>query len=281
MTTAFSAWAHRMTVEYVAAYGGESFTGDANALRTVARVGSTAMAATFRAASGQDELTISLAADDHGVLRANGFVPWASNLHDDAIVVTGMLHDGVHRIVSFNLSDDGVEVLPTGKLLALDASQSGSLKLHNVKVDESQFLPVDFTVFVQSVRPVFLAFQSAFCVGLAAASLASIHDLRGVGVSLTEPLAQRRAELARISHQLEQVASWLDHREGEVPFNVVRLRLDASHLATAATQLEMAIRGGQAYEAKSPTARRVREAMFIPVQSPTEAQLQWELQRSA
>jgi alkylation response protein AidB-like acyl-CoA dehydrogenase len=280
MTTAFSAWAHRMTVEYVAAFGGTAFDDLAESLRSAEVVGSTAMAATFRAASGQDELSVSLTEDTDGTLRANGFISWASNLYDDALIVTGMLHNNVRKIVAFHLNQPGVEVLPTTDLLALDASKSGAIRIENVEISSSQIFDVDFDAFVKSVRPVFLAFQTSFCVGLAAASLSAIHELSGVAVSLTEQLAERRAELARVSDQLEQLALWLETRDGAAPLNIVRLRLDAAHLATSATQLELAIRGGQAYSAKSPTARRVREALFLPVQSPTEAQLQWELQHS-
>jgi alkylation response protein AidB-like acyl-CoA dehydrogenase len=281
MTTAFSAWAHRMTVEYLVRHGGDGVAGFTADVRNGVRPGSTAMAATFRAATGQDELTVTLSIDDGGDLRANGFISWASNLYDNAVVVTGMLHDGVRKIVAFEIEQDGVEVLPAEGLLALDASKSGAVRLENVLISESNIFEVEFMDFVKSVRPVFLTFQSAFCVGLAAASLSSIHELSGVGVSLAGPLADRRADLARISNEVEQVALWLDTRDTEIPFHIVRVRLDAAHLATAATQLELAIRGGQAYGAKSPTARRVREALFLPVQSPTEAQLQWELQHFA
>ena len=279
MTTAFSAWAHRMTVEYVAGYAGERFADIAEQLRRAERVGSTAMAGTFRAATGQAELTVDLQRAQDGTLRANGFISWASNLYDDAVVVTGMLHEGRRKIVLFTVNQDGVEVLPTENLLALDASKSGALRLTDVVISPENILDVDFATFVQHVRPTFLTFQSAFCVGLAAASLSEIHELTGVAVSLQDRLAQSRAELARVSNLVEHVATWLAHREGDVPTHVVRLRLDAAHLATAATQLELAIRGGQAFGAKSPTARRVREALFLPVQSPTEAQLQWELQQ--
>ena len=134
--------------------------------------------------------------------------------------------------------------------------------------------------FVQTVRPVFLAFQTSFCLGLAAASLSSIGFLNGVSTALATPLHERRTELTHLFQQLEQLAKWLDYRDGNAPVHIVQLRLEAAHLATAATQLELAIRGGQAYQATSPTARRVREALFLPVQSPTEAQLQWELQHS-
>ena len=37
--------------------------------------------------------------------------------------------------------------------------------------------------------------------------------------------------------------------------------------------------GGAGYVAKSPTARRLREASFLPVQSPTEGHLRYELSK--
>lgn len=281
MTTAFSAWAHRMTAEYLVRHGGENLSVLAHEVRTGARPGSTAMAGTFRAATGQSELTVTLSEDENGELRANGFISWASNLYDNAVVVTGMLFNDMRRIVAFELHQEGVEVLPAEGLLALDASKSGGIRLNNVLVNPDHVFAVDFTEFVKAVRPVFLTFQSAFCVGLSAASLAGIHELSGVGVALEDAVAQHRADLARVSSEVEDVAVWLDHRTGDIPHHVVRVRLDAAHLATASTQLELAVRGGQAFGAKTPTARRVREALFLPVQSPTEAQLQWELQQQS
>lgn len=284
MSTAFSAWAHRMSTEYLALFGAGALSDVVDDVRSARRPGSTAMAATFRAASGQSDLTVDLIGDSsessEDRRNASGTISWASNLYDDAVIVTGM-RDGSHRrIVAFDASRSGVRISPAEGLLALDASKSGSVHLDRVRIDSADILTVDFTQFVQTVRPVFLAFQTSFCLGLSAASLSSIGDLNGVTHSLAGDLYDRRAELARLSQQLELLAQWLDHRDGAPPVHVVCLRLDAAHLATAATQLELAIRGGQAYQAKSPTARRVREALFLPVQSPTEAQLQWELQHS-
>lgn len=281
MSTAFSAWAHRMSTEYLALFGGGHRNDVTDDVRSARRPGSTAMAATFRAASGQSDLTIDLTTTASDQSVASGTIAWASNLYDNAIVVTGMRHGSERRIVAFDASRSGVHISPAEGLLALDASKSGTVHLHGAPIEDADIFDVDFTRFVQTVRPVFLAFQTSFCLGLAAASLASIGELTGVGAALAPPLLERRAELAHLSQQLEQLAQWLDHRENNPPVHIVRLRLDAAHLATAATQLELAIRGGQAYQAKSPTARRVREALFIPVQSPTEAQLQWELQHSA
>lgn len=280
MTTAFSAWAHRMTVEYLARFAGDAIRGWTDDVRNADRPGSTALAATFRAAAGLEELPVTVDRAS-GRAVASGFISWASNLYDDAIVVTGVLDGDTRRLVAFPLASAGVEVRPVSGLLALDASRSGSIVLDRVSLDDAWFLNVDFTDFVRHVRPVFLAFQTAFCLGLSAASVAESQEPRGVAVSLLPDVREKESTLADLTGRLRDLAIWLDDRVGNAPVNPVALRLDAAHLATAATQLELAVKGGGAYAASSPTARRVREALFLPVQSPTEAQLQWELRHSA
>ena len=283
MTSAFSAWAHRMTVEYLGRFAPPQIAQWADDVARGRRPGSTALAATFRAAAGLEELPVTATRDEQngqGRIRLNGFISWASNLYDDAIVVTGVQDGPTRRLVAFPLNADGVHVQSMRGLLALDASQSGALTLTEVEVKDDWFLDVEFSAFIAAVRPVFLAFQSAFCLGLAASSVAASQEPRGVAVSLLPRVEDSQVELSRLWNDLRVLAEWLDHRTGEVPVHPVKLRLDAAHLAVAATQLELAVRGGAAYRAQSPTARRVREALFLPVQSPTEAQLQWELQQS-
>ena len=280
MTSAFSAWAHRMTVEYLVRFGGSGLAKMTDAVASGRTPGSTALAATFRAASGHEELPVVIDRSD-GTARASGFVSWASNLYEDAVVVCGVRDSGINRLAVFRVSDPGVTVRPVTGLLALDASRSGSIVLENVVIPESSFLPEPFPSFVSFVRPAFLAFQSALCLGLAGASLDASREPRGVAVSLLPAVEDETRILASLRSQLTELAGWLDNREGMIPVNPVRLRLEAAHIATRATQLELAVRGGAGYAASSPTARRVREALFLPVQSPTEAQLQWELQHSA
>lgn len=280
MSTAFSAWAHRMTLEYIGAHSAGKHRSELDALTSLDAVGSTAMAGTFRAATGQEELTVRITEAADGTLVANGFIPWASNLYDNAIIVTGMLHDGVRRIVVIEARRRGVGIEPTPQLMALDASRSGSIRLVDVPVDAGDFIDVEFMEFVRAVRPVFLAMQSSFCLGLAAGSLDSIRELQGVAKSLQGNLDDHRSRWSQLCGRNQALATWLTDRQGTVPVDPVRVRLEAGRLAVSATQLELAICGGRSYEATSATSRRVREALFLPVQSPTEAQLQWELQQS-
>jgi alkylation response protein AidB-like acyl-CoA dehydrogenase len=55
------------------------------------------------------------------------------------------------------------------------------------------------------------------------------------------------------------------------------MRLAGAEVATAAAALEARTAGGKGYASRSGASRRFREAAFIPVQSPSEAQLRWEL----
>lgn len=61
---------------------------------------------------------------------------------------------------------------------------------------------------------------------------------------------------------------------------LLELRLAAAEVASAAAALEVRVAGGAGYAQSSPASRRFREAAFIPVQSPSETQLKWELARA-
>ena len=280
MTTAFTAWSHRMTVEYLVVHGADADR--AEIVRRAERVGSTALAGTFRAAAGVSEVPVTVSRSETG-RAANGFLSWASNLHADTIVVTGVQDEttGRRSLVSFDLGRTGVEVLPINGLLALDGSKSGALRLSNVELLVDDDLRSPFDDFIADVRPKFLLFQTAFIVGLVSASLGNLDDLRGPAVALQAEVDEVRAEWRRLVTLLSEGGLALDRGERPDLRDALRLRLDASHLATHATRLELAVRGGSAYLAGSATARRVREALFLPVQSPTEAQLRWELGESA
>jgi len=55
---------------------------------------------------------------------------------------------------------------------------------------------------------------------------------------------------------------------------------DAASAAVAASGIEVRVAGGAGYAKSSPASRRFREAAFIPVQSPSESQLRWELAKA-
>jgi alkylation response protein AidB-like acyl-CoA dehydrogenase len=87
-----------------------------------------------------------------------------------------------------------------------------------------------------------------------------------------------QTELPELERRLRAQLTHPDGRRIPVP-DFVETRLLASRLASAATSLEVKLRGGRAYRLEDPSNRRYREAAFLSLQAPTEAQLERELTR--
>lgn len=162
-------------------------------------------------------------------------------------------------------------------LLALNGTESGTLKFEDVFVPSEDILSDNIEAFLHDVTAPFLLVQSSFCLGLAAGALqeAAKHLDVSQGVFRPEfPLIL--AEYQSLREELVRLASEPERAERR---DLLSLRLGVSHFATIATHFELQVVGGAGYVADSPTARRLREASFLPVQSPTEGHLRYELAR--
>lgn len=281
MPTAFGLWAHRMATDYVArgarSAGGEQLLAD---LRVGRVVGVTAMASGLKALAGVGELGTTARRTDGG-WQLDGFVPWASNLVDGAVmVVPARAEDGSYVVAWVPLATDGIEVRHLTGLLALDATSSGSLRLTGVRVADDQVLSTDLPAFAKAFRPTFLVLQTAFCAGLIRRSTAEAEAAldRGDNAVFGAELASLRAAVDGFLATWQRLAA--DTAAADVR-DLLQLRLEASDLAGRATRLEATLAGGRGYQTKSAASRRFREAAFLPVQSPSEGQLRWELSQLA
>jgi alkylation response protein AidB-like acyl-CoA dehydrogenase len=278
MSTAFSAWAQRLAIEYLAGWGTDLLRREMlPALAAGTRPAATAMATAFQDALGLRELGVTARPDADGVVL-DGSVPWASNLFDGAVVVLpARATDGRRLIVAVRTDTPGVTLPPYPSLLALDATASTSLRLDGARIPADWVLTDRFLDFLTTVRTPFLLLQSAFCLGIADAALGSAA---GRFDGAAQMLEADHDDLVARRDRLSAEHARLLARGGNADGSTVRLRLDAGRLGVDATRHEVTVRGGAGYLAGGATARRFREAAFLPVQSPTEAQLRWELSRS-
>jgi alkylation response protein AidB-like acyl-CoA dehydrogenase len=276
LAAAFSVWSQRMVIEYLRCCPPpDSETDLAQALRTGEMTGASALAPAISDLAGQAQLPVVATQDEDG-WRLSGRIGWASNLFDDAVVVTpARTPDEGRLVVLFRRTAPGVTPTPLHELLGLNGTGTGGLVLDGVWVGRGQVLSNDLPDFMALCRSSMLLQQSALAVGLADAALgraaARLTGVTAVLRSEHENLAGRRDEVA--IRMEDQAAS----RVGIGPGDLARLRLDAMDIAARAVRLESAVSGAAGYLAGSDTARRVREAAFLPVQAPTEAQLRSEV----
>lgn len=278
LSTAFSVWAHRMTVEYLTAAATPWSLGTAATLTGTGALGVTGMASAFKDAAGCGSIELSATAIDSGH-RLSGTLRWASNLYSDSVMVTAAQTDsGEKLVVAVPLTADGVTIGSHFELLALGSTASSSVTLDDVYIGEDQILSRDIESFLTGVRPTFLVLQSAMCTGLARRCLNEVeHSLGGVNSAFAVEFESLAAELATIESQVAAAAAAVGGPTTPAKRELLTLRLAAADTVSAAAALEIRTAGGKGYARRTDASRRFREAAFIPVQSPSEAQLRWEL----
>lgn len=274
MTTAFGLWAHRVVQEYLARGERSPATEGVLAdLRAGRRFGATAMAAGLKWLAGVGDLAVQAEPQGTG-WRLSGFIPWVSLLLEDSVmVVPARTPQGT--IVAW-VPVSRVRVSPVTGLLALDATASGSVNLDGVAVGGHQVISTDLAAFAQGFKPTMLALQSSFSVGLIQRSLAecaAAMDRDGNAVFASD-LARLRDDVEAHRRRWQALVADVGAASAR---EILEVRLQASDLAVRATRLEATLAGGRGYRLASGAGRRLREAAFLPVQSPSEGHLRWEL----
>ncbi|BBZ69894.1 acyl-CoA dehydrogenase family protein [Mycobacterium paraseoulense] len=278
MSTGFSLWAHRMAVEYLLSaatpFGAEA----ARPLLAGTTLGVTGMASAFKEAAGCGSLELT-AARVEGGYAVSGPIRWASNLYADSTMVTAVRTDAGERlIVALSLDTPGVTVGDHFDLLAMGSTASSYLNLADAYVPLERVLSSDFEGFLRAVRPTFLVLQSAMCLGLTGTALRQAKNgLSGVNKVFSAQVDEVAEKLAAAESALARLAAAVGGDEPPTKRELLSLRLAAAELTSVSADLEIRTAGGKGYASRTAASRRYREAAFIPVQSPSEAQLRWEL----
>lgn len=289
-STAFALWGHRMCLEFLELAGGRFADSVLPELHAGTTPGVSAMAPGYKALSGIGDLELQLARDEEGCLRLSGRIPWASNLYSDAIAVApayGLAgsdpsgaQDGV--IVAFPLKSAGVSIGPALDLLAMRGTASTHVTLENVKIDEGQILTEDFGGFLQQTRPTLSILQASFCLGLATASYQqAIQNASGINAVFAEEIQEQGQRLSETKCQLAELAIKVGTSTPPTSLDILSMRLNAGQVAVCLASLELMTSGGKGFVTTSDTNRRYRESTFIALQSPSEAQLRWEINQAS
>lgn len=280
LSTAFTVWAQRMTWEYLRFGGTDYALTLAGALAKGERPGVTGMAPVLKESAGAGEIALT-AAPVEGGYRVTGKLNWASNLYDDAVLVTGAkTPDGTRLIFAVEAGQEGMAFGKPFGLLGLNATASAWVTFEDLFLPEAQILTDNISDFVPAVKPVLALLQVSECLGLSEASAAAAEGrISGINETFREDLDKIIAGNADLANRQVEVIDRFLNRELNAT-EVLELRLDAAELAVAAANVEVRVAGGAGYAKSSSTSRRFREAAFIPVQSPSESQLRWELSRA-
>lgn len=216
--------------------------------------------------SGQHLKTPLVTAQDDGDgFLLSGIVPWATSATQaDYLITGGTLPDGQEILVSLPTDRQGVAVQPPLALMGLNASQTGAIKLDNVRVDAADVLHGPMTGVMRSGTGggAGSVGTSALAIGAAAGSLRQFANEAERRPELAEFVDPLMAECDRLTADLNAAAL------GTAPANAAeQLRQNANSLVLRSAQAWLAATKGAGYVAGHPAEQAVRESMFFLVWS--------------
>ncbi|MDG1896132.1 MAG: acyl-CoA/acyl-ACP dehydrogenase [Fuerstiella sp.] len=203
--------------------------------------------------------------DDGYVL--DGLVPWATGAAQaDFLITGGTLADGRQLLAAIPTDAAGVQVQPPVELMALNASQTGAVKLNSVVVDHAQLLhgPMEQVMQHGTGGGAGSLGTSALAIGATAGTLQCMTEETQRRPDLREFVAPLQAECDQLTTDLRLAATG-EHPAGAAA--VEQLRRQANSLVLRSAQSWLAATKGAGYVAGHPAERAVRESMFFLVWS--------------
>ncbi|KVA36561.1 acyl-CoA dehydrogenase [Burkholderia cepacia] len=282
LTAAFVLWGHRTFIEYV-------LQSDNDALR--ARwlpplldgevAGATGLSNAMKYLSDIEPLQMHAARSGNAFVL-KGSLPWITNLRREGFIAAAAFdHDDGTPPSVFAIPHDarGVERSDDLDLIGLRASNTAALRVSDTVLDESYRLAADAPAWLARVRPPFLGLQCGMSIGLARRALLATLDASAPSrASLGAEIRELETTLADQAAQLKRGV--LDGTFFHSPATMFELRIALVETVSQAVSLEVQATGGRGYlRGQSGSARRVREASFIPIVTPSLVQLKSQLAR--
>lgn len=279
MTSAFVLWCHRMFLEYVSAssnpYLAEQILPQ---MLHVRRFGATGLANAMKHFAALEEIRVTAERTPEGYVLS-GSLPWVSNLVEDRFVVAVAARSAQDMLLVAVPGDvAGLQCGPRYPLFGLEGTASAALSLDSIHLDAKWVIAHDGEAFLKKIRPIFLLLQSGLAWGLAETSLKNaLARLSGPRSVLASQTRQLNAQLHDLVREVRELSQTYAAGDLSILYGALKVRKELAELAVQAVWLELEAAGGAGYLSASGTTRRLREAAFLPVQSPSLVQLRTEL----
>lgn len=281
MTAAFVFWSQRTFIEYLLQSPNQVLR-DKYLHRLVdgGMAGASGLSNAMKFLGGIEALQIT--ADKPGTqYQLNGKMHWVTNLHKQGFVVAAAVerNNQAPFVAAIPSDADGLVRSEDLDLIGLRGSNTAAIDLNNVALHPDDILHEDAQVYLPAVRPAFLGIQCGMSIGLAQASLdkAQQQVAHRYHLVLSEQIRTLQEELTSITDKL--IAGVLDHRFRTEAATLFRYRIRLIGIVSEAVHLELVTRGGRAYlqQHQEGFVRRLTESSFIPIVTPSQSQLQSQL----
>lgn len=292
LSTAFMHWCQTACARYIQLSGNTA--AQAEFLPQLAdgrQLGGTGLSNTFKSCCEIERFLLNAERVDGGYL-INGTLPWVSNLGDDHIFVTGCPVNGDGRLVFFIVRCDqpGFRLVDAAHFTALEGTRTLACQFRNVRIDDARVLahPEQAASYLARIQPGMILAQLGMGLGLVRDCIRLIENVgrthEHVNCFETDQADALKADLAAAEHEVFRLAGRLDGginaaEQPSVLLDVLRIRLAGGELVLRAANAAMLHQGARGYLREAAAQRRLREAYFVAIVTPSLKHLRREIAR--
>ena len=276
LSAAFMLWAQRCFISYLLLHPNAPLS--ATLLRDAVQgriAGATGLSNAIKFVGGVEGLQITASPTNQGWLL-DGHLPWVSNLHTKQfyVIVAAERHEHTPAVFVLHHDDAGLQRHPDLALHCIQGSNTASISLEQCAIPAERLIAESALDFIQTVRPQFLTLQSALSTGVALRCLEQVLAHRRLS-------AEQRAQALEQKNRIVAIQSKMCSGSDDgiflhEPAALFALRIELAQHCQTASLLELQTEGGASFlqGLRDHTQRRLREALFLPMVSPSISQLQ-------
>jgi len=292
LSTAFAVWCQSACARYIELCDNAPLRAELLPdLASGSLLGGTGLSNTFKSCCAIERFLLS-ATRVAGGYEITGTLPWVSNLGTEHVFVTGCPVDGEDGLVFFAVRCDlaGFKLQDGAHFTALEGTRTFACQFRSVRIDDSRVLahPGQSKAFLARIQPGMILAQMGMALGLVedcirlidSAGRTHAHINRFVDDQADDLRAELDAARAQTLH-LADLADTLPTgaEQAALMTDVLRLRLAGGELALRAAQAAMLHQGARGYLRRATAQRRLREAYFVAIVTPSLKHLRHELAR--
>lgn len=292
LSTAFTHWCQTACARYIqlsdnAAAKAEFLPG----LASGQQLGGTGLSNTFKSCCEIERFLLTAKRVDGGY-EINGTLPWVSNLGQDHIFVTGCPLEGDGRLVFFivHCSQAGFKLIEGAHFTALEGTRTLACQFRGVHIPTSRVLapPETSATYLGRIQPGMILAQLGMGLGLIRDCIRLIESAgkthEHINCFEEDQADELRTALASAEAATFELAARLDAgpKPDELPgllTNILHLRLAGGELTLRAANAAMLHQGARGYLRTATAQRRLREAYFVAIVTPSLKHLRREIAR--
>lgn len=292
LSTAFTVWCQTACARYIQLSDNEQLHAELlPELASGRLLGGTGLSNTFKSCCAIERFLLT-ARRVAGGYEISGTLPWVSNLGADHLFVTGCPVDGEEGLVFFAVRCDqpGFRLLDGAHFMALEGTRTFACQFRGVRIDNARVLahPAQSLAFLARIQPGMILAQMGMGLGLVEDCIRLIDSAGRTHAHINryvdEQASELRADLVSAREETQRLAERADalpigEAQAALLTEVLRLRLAGGELALRAAQAAMLHQGARGYQRKATAQRRLREAYFVAIVTPSLKHLRHELAR--